>query len=34
MTKELLFDKDRLENLLNMFLGEIEKEGLRELYSL
>jgi hypothetical protein len=34
MTKELLFDKDRLENLLDMFLGEIEKEGLRELFSL
>lgn len=29
MTKELLFDKDRLENLLDMFLGEIEKRGVK-----
>jgi hypothetical protein len=29
MTKELLFDKDRLENLLDLFLEEIEKRGVR-----
>ena len=29
MTKELLFHKDRLENLLDKFLGEIEKRGVK-----
>ena len=29
MTRELLFDKDRLENLLDLFLVEIEKRGVR-----
>jgi hypothetical protein len=29
MTNELLFDKDRLENLLDVFLTEIEKRGVK-----
>ena len=29
MTRELLFDKERLENLLDIFLVEIEKRGVR-----
>jgi len=29
MTRELLFDKDRLENLLDLFIVEIEKRGVR-----